>query len=99
MSEAVGILVHGDNHFIVRGPLPDRAAALALVRHWSVIRIGATTPPELAAWRISTREFRENLQWAVVVRGDSDISPAVSTLLSELRARGIVIQDWPKVSA
>jgi hypothetical protein len=29
----VGIFVHGDNHFIVRGPLPDREIALALVRH------------------------------------------------------------------
>jgi hypothetical protein len=29
----VGILVHGDNHFIVSDPLPDRETALALVRH------------------------------------------------------------------
>jgi hypothetical protein len=43
----VGILVHGNNHFIVRGPLPDRDIALWLVRHWSVIQIGATTPPGL----------------------------------------------------
>ncbi len=27
--------------FIVRGPLPDRELALALVRHWSLIQIGA----------------------------------------------------------
>ena len=39
----VGILVHGDNHFVVRGPLPDRDAARALIRHWSIIQIGATT--------------------------------------------------------
>jgi len=38
----VGILVHSDNHFIARGPLPDREVALALVRHWSLIQIGAT---------------------------------------------------------
>ena len=31
----VGILVHGDNHFIVRGQLPDRDVARALVRHWT----------------------------------------------------------------
>jgi len=36
----VGILVHGDNHFIVRGPLPDRDLARALIRHWSIIQIG-----------------------------------------------------------
>ena len=39
----VGILVHGDNHFIVRGRLPDRDVARALIRHWSIIQIGATT--------------------------------------------------------
>jgi hypothetical protein len=89
----IGILAHGDNHFIVRGPLPDRATALALVRHWSVIRIGATTPPELVAWRISTREFREDLKWAVVVPADSAISLAVSALLAELTARGIEVHD------
>jgi hypothetical protein len=87
----VGILVHGDNHFIVSGPLPDRETALALVQHWSVIQIGATTPPGLDRWRIITRAFRENLEWAVVIPGDSEISPAVSTLLDELSARGVAI--------
>ena len=90
----VGILVNGDNHFIVRGPLPARDVAHALVRHWSVIQIGATTPPRLDRWRIVTREFRENLEWAVVVPGESEISPAVKTLLDELSARGIVIHDY-----
>ena len=84
----VGILVHGDNHFIVRGPLPDRDVALALVRHWSLIQIGATTPPALDRWYIVSREFRENLRWAVVVPGDREISPAVTKLLDELSAAG-----------
>jgi hypothetical protein len=40
----VGILfMASDNHFIVRGPLPDRDAARALIRHWSNIQIGAPT--------------------------------------------------------
>jgi hypothetical protein len=77
----LGILVHGDNHFIVRGPLPSREMALALVRHWSVIQIGATTPAELSRWRISTKEFREDLQWAIVVPGESEPSAAVEQLL------------------
>jgi hypothetical protein len=89
----VGILVNGDNHFIVRGPLPDRATALALVRHWSSIQIGAATPPDLHRWSISTREFRENLEWAVSVPAESAISPAVAQLLAELSARGIAIHD------
>jgi hypothetical protein len=89
----VGILVHGDNHFILRGPLPDRDAARALVRHWSIIQIGATTPPSLTRWRISTKEFREDLEWAVKVPGDSEISPEVAQLLDELSARGIAIHN------
>jgi len=89
----VGVLVHGSNHFIVRGPLPDRATALALVRHWSVIQIGTTTPVALQQWRISTREFRENLNWAVVVPGDGDVSPAVGQLLDGLSLRGITIHN------
>ena len=89
----VGILVHGDNHFIVRGPQPDRATALALVRHWSLIRIGEKTPTALEQWRISTREFREDLEWAIVVPGDGEISAGVAKLLAELRAGGIRILD------
>ena len=89
----VGLLVHGENHFVVRGPLPDRETALALVREWSVIQIGRTTPVGLASWRISTREFREDLQWAVVIPGEEEISPAVAVLLEELGARGISICD------
>jgi hypothetical protein len=89
----VGILVLGNNHFIVRGPFPDRETALALARHWSLIQIGQTTPPALERWTISTREFRENLEWAVIVPGDGEIAPAVAQLLAELSARGITIHD------
>ena len=91
----VGILVHGDNHFIVSGPLPSRELAHALAQHWSIIQIGATTPPALEGWRIITREFRENLEWAVVVQGEGEVSAAVTELLEELSARGIVIHRLP----
>jgi hypothetical protein len=89
----VGILVHGDNHFIVHGPLPGRDVAFALIRHWSIIQIGATNPPPLDQWQIISRAFRENLEWAVVVSGDGETSPAVTGLLNELSARGITIHD------
>ena len=91
MTFMLGVLVHGDNHFIIRGPLPDRATALALVRHWTFIQIGATTPVALEHWRISTREYRENLEWAVVVPGDRDVNPEVRRLLDELSSRGVPI--------
>ena len=90
----VGILVHGDNHFIVRGPLPDPEIAFALVRHWSLIQIGANTPALLDRWHIVSREFRENLEWAVIVPGEGEMSPAVTTLLKELLARGVTLHDF-----
>ena len=91
----VGILVHGDNHFIVRGPKPDGSTARALANHWSVIQIGAETPAELAEWRITSKEIRENLEWAVIVPGEGEMNPAVSVLLEELRARGIDVLEVP----
>jgi len=90
----VGILVHGDNHLILRGPLPERQVALALVRRWALTEIGATTPAGLDRWQIVTREFRENLEWAAVVPGETEISPAVAQLLDELSKRGITIHEY-----
>jgi hypothetical protein len=87
-----GILVHGDNHFIVCGPPPDRDTALALIRQWSLIQIGASVPDSLLKWVIETRGVRENLEWAVVVPADSEISPAVAQLLWEVGARGVTIR-------
>ena len=92
----VGILVHGDNHFIVRSPLPDREPALELVRNWVLIQIGATTPTALDRWHIVNREFRENLEWAVVVPGAGDTSYAVVQLLDELSARGTTIHRYAR---
>ncbi len=89
----VGILVMGNNHLIVRGPFPDRTTALALARHWSIIQIGRTMPNSLRPWSISTKEFREDLSWAVVVPGDGEISSAVAQLLQEIAARGIKAHD------
>jgi hypothetical protein len=89
----IGILVCGDNHFIVSGPLPDRASALALARHWSIIQIGQTTTLSLQGWSIVTRAFREDLAWAVVVPGDDEVTPAVAQLLQELSSRGITIRN------
>ncbi len=88
----VGILVHGNNHFILSGPLPDEATALALARHWSVVQIGEAKLPSLGPWQIRSKEFRENLEWAVVVPGDRDVSPGVAQLRGELSARGVAIQ-------
>ena len=95
----VGILVHGDNHFIVNGPLPSPQQAAELATHWTLIRIGSKTPEHLREWTISTKEFRENLQWAVVLTAGSAPQTAVEQLLAELQARGVDIHwaeqaDW-----
>ena len=87
----IGILVHGDNHFIVRGHLPSRAAAIELAKYWSLITIGSVTPPHLEKWTISVKEFRENLKWAVVLEAEAEVQPAVEQLLDELRARAVPI--------
>jgi hypothetical protein len=89
----VGILVHGDNHLILRGPLPEREAALALVRRWSLVQIGPAAL-QLDKWQVVTREFRENLEWAAVVPGDNKMSRAVAMLLEELSTRGITIHEY-----
>jgi hypothetical protein len=88
----VGILVHGNNHFILSGPLPDEEAALALVRHWSIVQIGEAKSSSFGQWKIRSKEFRENLEWAVIVPGDREASPVVAQLLEELSARWITIR-------
>ena len=88
----VGILVHGNNHFILSGPIPDDATALTLVRHWSIIHIGEVKSWSFGQWQIRNREFQENLEWAVVVPGDCEVSPGVGQLLGELSARGVTIR-------
>jgi len=51
-------------------------------------------PHALKRWRISSREFRENLKWAVIVPGDRQTSPGVAELLRELAARGVEIRRF-----
>ena len=89
----IGILMCGDNHFIVNGPLPDRVSAIALARHWTIIQIGQATPSSLQGWSIVTRAFREDLAGAVLVPGDGEVTPAVAQLLHELSTRGITIRN------
>jgi hypothetical protein len=86
----IGLLVHGNNHFIVAGPRPDAATARALARQWSIISIG-TPPPGIPGWEMRTRAFREDLEWAVIVEAPEPHSAAVVQLLAELAARAVPI--------
>jgi hypothetical protein len=90
----VGILIHGNNHFILRGPRPDEPTALRLARHWSVIQIDQAASLKFELWEIRNQEFRENLAWAVVIPGDREPSPGAAQLLSELSSRSIPIDRY-----
>jgi hypothetical protein len=90
----VGILIHGDNHFILRGPRPDEPTALRLARHWSVIQIGQPASLNFEHWEIRNQEFRENLIWAVVLADDRELSPSAAQLLSELSSRNVPIDRY-----
>jgi hypothetical protein len=89
----IGLLVHGSNHFIVEGPLPSPVEARALVWRWEFPRVG--DPPAPGPWRIVTKAFREDLEWAVALAGETKPTPAVLELLEELRGRGVVIHHAP----
>lgn len=91
-----GILVHGANHFIVRGPLPDLRAARRLVRLWEIPELGKTvaTPARLP-WQMVNKAYREGLRWAVVLTGSERESAAVEQLLGELAGRGVAIWRGP----
>ena len=83
----VGILVHGNNHFILSGLLPDDSTALALVRHWSVIQIGEIKSLSFGRWRIRQKELRENLECAVIVPGDREVAPEVAITCRTFHSR------------
>jgi hypothetical protein len=98
---ALGILVSGGNHLILAGPLPAPACARALVRRYA-LSLAAITPAldrsgQYHQWTIRTREFRENLQWAVVA-GSEPPSPAVRDLLEGLSRRGVRVLREPEDS-
>jgi hypothetical protein len=92
----LGILVHGDNHFILTGPMPDEASAVTMARHWSIVQIGGEKSARFEKWEIRTKEFRENLEWAVIVPGETGITAGVLKLLEEISARGIQIHECRK---
>ena len=55
----VGILVHGNNHFILSGPLPDETAAWRWYGTLSNVQIGEAKSSSFGQWQIRSKEFRE----------------------------------------
>ena len=98
----LGLLVYGDNHLVLRGPRPAQAQAWAMAAHFGLslaqIRPQLDRSGEFREWRISVREFREELAWAVVLPASTALSPAVRQLLDELAARDIVVSWLEEIS-
>ena len=88
----VGILVHGNNHFILSGPEPTGEEAIRMAREFTLVMVGKTPVNSFEKWEIRNKEFRENLEWAVIVPADTEITRGVSQLLGELADRGVVIR-------
>ena len=67
---------------------------MMLARHWSIVQIGEVKSQKFERWEIRNKEFRENLEWAVIVPGDRKISPAILQLLTELADRSVAIHRY-----
>ena len=94
LQELLGIIVFGEEHFLVRGPEPDAPMAAYLVRRWifpSTEDLLGTSPPIPAGWRITSSEFRENIVWAVHLSCTNAPNSAVAKLLEEIETRGVRI--------
>lgn len=64
-----------------------------LVRRWifpSVEDVMGLSPPMPEGWRITTKEFREDIEWVIVLPASTEVSEAVAQLLRELALRGVV---------
>jgi hypothetical protein len=86
----IGLLAHGSNHFIVDGPLPDLQASRKLASYWENPVLTGRKDVAIP-WKIVTKAFRENLEWAVVLASGERLSTAVEQLAGELAARGVPI--------
>jgi len=64
-----------------------------LVQRWifppveDVMGLSAPIPD---GWRITTKEFHEDIEWVIVLPSSTEVSEAVAQLLWELASRGIV---------
>ena len=67
---------------------------MMLARQWSIVQIGEVKSQKFERWEIRNKEFRENLEGAVIVHGDHKMSPAILQLLTELADRGVAIDRY-----
>lgn len=95
LTTPLGLIVFGEDHFLIRGPKPDAAMARYLVRRWifpSIEDLLGTSPPIPAEWQITTSEFRENIEWTMVLSCKQEPTSAVAQLVAEIAARGVLVE-------
>ena len=95
LTNPLGLIVSGEDHFLIRGPKPDAAMARYLVRRWifpSIEDLLGTSSPIPADWQITTSEFRENIEWTIVLSCRQEPTVAVAQLVAEIVARGVAIE-------
>jgi len=66
-----------------------------LVRRWifpSIEDLLGTSPPIPAEWKITTSEFRENIEWTIVLSSRQEPTVAVAQLVAEIAARGVTVE-------
>lgn len=77
----------------MRGVKPELEMARYLVRRWifpSVEDLMGVSAPMPKQWQITTKEFREDIEWVVVLEAKTEHTPAVAQLLGELASRGVI---------
>jgi len=64
-----------------------------MAREFNLVKVAKAPVNSFEKWEIRNKEFRENLEWAVVVPADTEMTHGVSQLLGELAERGVVIRS------
>ncbi len=85
----LGLIVYGEDHFLIRGPKPDAAMARYLVRRWifsSIEDLLGTSPPIPANWQITTSEFSESPVSASLKVVHGMMTPSAVRRLAGVRA-------------
>ena len=80
-----------EQSFYFAGAATEQSRGAPLADNWRLVQIGEVKPTKFEQWEICFKEYRESLQWAMILPGERETSPAVVELLAELARRGVAI--------